>query len=89
MADGVGFEPTESVNPRWFSRPVPSTTRPPIPQGNLIAFTARRGKNMADIYLCPLAVSRGGCFAVFEFIALIYFAHDDPVRSYVRKSSMT
>ena len=30
MADGVGFEPTKGVNPCWFSRPVPSTARPPI-----------------------------------------------------------
>ena len=30
VADGVGFEPTRSVNPCRFSRPVPSTTRPPI-----------------------------------------------------------
>ena len=30
MADGVGFEPTEGVNPRWFSRPVLSTAQPPI-----------------------------------------------------------
>lgn len=30
MADGVGFEPTKSVNPCRFSRPVPSTTRPPV-----------------------------------------------------------
>jgi hypothetical protein len=30
LADGVGFEPTRSVNPCRFSRPVPSTARPPI-----------------------------------------------------------
>lgn len=30
MADGVGFEPTKSLHPCRFSRPVPSTTRPPI-----------------------------------------------------------
>ena len=30
MADGVGFEPTRSVNPCRFSRPVPSTARAPI-----------------------------------------------------------
>src|SRR5262249_18225895 len=30
MADGVGFEPTVGVNPRRFSRPVPSTARPPV-----------------------------------------------------------
>ena len=30
VADGVGFEPTVGVNPRRFSRPVPSTARPPV-----------------------------------------------------------
>ena len=28
MAEELGFEPREGVNPRRFSRPVPSTTRP-------------------------------------------------------------
>ena len=28
MAEEVGFEPTERVNVRWFSRPVHSTTLP-------------------------------------------------------------
>ncbi len=35
MADGVGFEPTEGANPRWFSRPVLSTTQPPIHKKHL------------------------------------------------------
>lgn len=30
MADGVGFEPTKDLRPCRFSRPVPSTARPPI-----------------------------------------------------------
>ena len=30
LAERVGFEPTEGVNPRRFSRPLPSTTRPPL-----------------------------------------------------------
>ena len=30
VADGVGFEPTKTLPPCRFSRPVPSTTRPPI-----------------------------------------------------------
>ncbi len=30
MADRVGFEPTVRLHARWFSRPVPSTTRPPV-----------------------------------------------------------
>ena len=31
MADGVGFEPTVRSHARRFSRPLPSTARPPIP----------------------------------------------------------
>ena len=30
LADGVGFEPTVRLHARRFSRPLPSTTRPPI-----------------------------------------------------------
>lgn len=30
MADGVGFEPTRRLHACRFSRPVPSTARPPI-----------------------------------------------------------
>ena len=30
MAEGVGFEPTVTFQPRRFSRPVPSTARPPL-----------------------------------------------------------
>ncbi len=30
MAERVGFEPTGPVNVRWFSRPVHSTTLPPL-----------------------------------------------------------
>ena len=33
MADGVGFEPTEPLQARWFSRPVHSTALPPIRYG--------------------------------------------------------
>jgi hypothetical protein len=29
-AEGVGFEPTVTSRPRRFSRPVPSTARPPL-----------------------------------------------------------
>jgi hypothetical protein len=32
MADGVGFEPTVRLHARRFSRPLPSTARPPIQQ---------------------------------------------------------
>ena len=31
VADGVGFEPTVGLHLRRFSRPLPSTTRPPVP----------------------------------------------------------
>ncbi len=30
LADGVGFEPTEPLQARWFSRPVHSTALPPV-----------------------------------------------------------
>lgn len=30
LAEGQGFEPWRGVNPCWFSRPVPSTTRPAL-----------------------------------------------------------
>ena len=30
LADGVGFEPTRPLRACRFSRPVPSTARPPI-----------------------------------------------------------
>jgi hypothetical protein len=30
LAEGVGFEPTKSLRPCRFSRPVPSTTRSPL-----------------------------------------------------------
>jgi hypothetical protein len=35
LADGVGFEPTRGANPCRFSRPVPSTARPPIRARNI------------------------------------------------------
>ena len=30
MAEEEGFEPSEDFHPRWFSRPVHSTTLPPL-----------------------------------------------------------
>ena len=30
MAEGVGFEPTNELPHRWFSRPVLSTAQPPF-----------------------------------------------------------
>jgi hypothetical protein len=34
MADRVGFEPTVSFHPRRFSRPLQSTTLPPVRAGS-------------------------------------------------------
>jgi hypothetical protein len=34
VAEGVGFEPTVTFRPRRFSRPVPSTARPPLRLGS-------------------------------------------------------
>lgn len=40
LADGVGFEPTvEGLLPRRFSRPLPSTARPPVPEGDKVALS--------------------------------------------------
>lgn len=36
MAEGRGFEPREAIKPRWFSKPVLSTTQPPLP---IVLFT--------------------------------------------------
>src|SRR5580692_1760543 len=38
-AEGVGFEPTVTSRPRRFSRPVPSTTRPPLQPSNSISIS--------------------------------------------------
>ncbi len=34
MAEGQGFEPWDGMNRRWFSRPVHSTTLPPLRRGH-------------------------------------------------------
>lgn len=39
MAERQGFEPWDGINRRWFSRPVLSTTQPPL------------RKNQAQVYL--------------------------------------
>ena len=46
MADGVGFEPTERSHVRRFSRPVPSTARPPIRPMNEVQ------KDNAEVKVC-------------------------------------
>ena len=58
MADGVGFEPTRSLHPCWFSRPVPSTTRPPILSFNQPP-SPRRGGGQVTGGKGPSARSRG------------------------------
>ena len=52
MADGVGFEPTRSLHPRRFSRPVPSTARPPI-HDNKIKYLGRMPQRTKR-YLVPV-----------------------------------
>jgi hypothetical protein len=42
VADGVGFEPTRGVNPWRFSRPLPSTARPPVHRGRHHSADRRR-----------------------------------------------
>ncbi len=51
LADGVGFEPTRRLPACRFSRPVPSTTRPPIQRSTLPR--PLRGRHLAD----PIATS--------------------------------
>ena len=48
MAEAVGFEPTNEFPRRWFSRPVPSTTRPRFRQTGLILPLAILKDYMAD-----------------------------------------
>jgi hypothetical protein len=55
MAEGVGFEPTSDLRRCRFSRPVPSTARPPLRlDGQIfIAFLepARRVRMLAQTFL--------------------------------------
>jgi hypothetical protein len=53
LADGVGFEPTVRLHVRRFSRPLPSTTRPPI-------LRARHEMPKAKPQLSPCAVACRG-----------------------------
>src|SRR5262249_28085149 len=53
MADGVGFEPTNELPRCRFSRPVPSTTRPPI-RIEVRAYQGGRGSAM--LWLFPVIV---------------------------------
>jgi hypothetical protein len=48
MADGVGFEPTRRFHACWFSRPVPSTTRPPVRRRTLQFFHLLIDQNAPD-----------------------------------------
>ncbi len=49
LVDGVGFEPTVASPPRRFSRPVPSTTRPPILMSPTYCWTPVGARRGADI----------------------------------------
>lgn len=65
MADGVGFEPTVRSPARRFSRPVPSTARPPIRQRSI---KADSGPAQAGVVSLPrsragLPVDAGAWFA--------------------------
>src|SRR5437867_3246115 len=46
LADGVGFEPTRDLRPCRFSRPVPSTARPPIRFLPVLVSAARRAPRL-------------------------------------------
>ena len=63
MADGVGFEPTVRFHARWFSRPVPSTTRPPILHqgGQCLPFSWAAVKQMKMEFLPGPVAACGGC----------------------------
>ena len=54
MADGVGFEPTRSVNLCRFSRPVPSTTRSPIHYRSQVTYLSGSGTGSPIRQAVPL-----------------------------------
>ena len=63
MAEEVGFEPTEGVNPRRFSRPVHSTTLPLLRRdmtnrSGMILKESRRGF-FADLFAATFLDSLG------------------------------
>src|ERR1019366_1422004 len=45
VADGVGFEPTVRLHARRFSRPLPSTARPPIPRARKLRRRTQNAKH--------------------------------------------
>src|SRR5215467_2974655 len=49
LAEGVGFEPTSDVSRCRFSRPVPSTARPPLRLDNYKGFLRLEAVNAADL----------------------------------------
>ena len=67
VADRVGFEPTVRFHARWFSRPVPSTTRPPVPLPCLCAIGEINSRGF-----CGFLYLWHKCVSVFDGIALIY-----------------
>src|SRR5579863_3394255 len=62
VADGVGFEPTRSLHPCRFSRPVPSTARPPIQINDLhsaeLLYFCLCARNCARNLLTPCCLRR-------------------------------
>jgi hypothetical protein len=60
LADGVGFEPTVALPLRRFSRPVPSTARPPIHTRNIKYLRWRSGEQSeAGRAICHPIATRG------------------------------
>ena len=51
LAEGVGFEPTVGINLRRFSRPVFSTTQPPLRSAGILHEVFRRSSREADTLL--------------------------------------
>ena len=59
MADGEGFEPPRRFRARWFSRPVHSTTLPPI-RNKLSAGTSKAFWFRQALILCKGRVEAFG-----------------------------
>jgi hypothetical protein len=49
VAEGVGFEPTSDVSRCRFSRPVPSTARPPLRFNEIKDFSSPRNLDSASL----------------------------------------
>src|SRR5215469_5830785 len=49
MAEGVGFEPTSDISRCRFSRPVPSTARPPLRRSEIKDFSSVEDLDSASL----------------------------------------